>query len=289
MRDLDDHSSEPERKEQAPQMAHGPPSGSMLSASGLSPAAMKRKIGRRAAKKAARDPAETKGSLCSGKGCSCENCAGGKETKGTTTVFGSGSTKTLGVHGETKASYKDNYEITDQKKEPSKECDKGCPKGQCVHVTGNLKSTFTVTTQIKLPSVSQYPGLTECQKKAVQTFINTTLKEHEQKHAAAFAQYNGEELEPVDETGCISQLDPKFQARHTAKETQRKAAADLASRSLDPYDVDIPGFDCGDKQSADQQGAGDEDGSAYAATEPAPAPDQDDPHGSPDPTEEEAA
>jgi hypothetical protein len=120
----------------------------------------------------------------------------------------------------------------------------GCEcAGECVHVTGTLVSTFRVATTVTLPSVSDFPDLTACQRQRVRDGINNVLRPHEQQHVTAFRTYNGTVSTPFDLTLCRSEFDGQIQALHDSVEAPRQAAAQAASDALDPFVFEVD-LDC---------------------------------------------
>jgi hypothetical protein len=124
---------------------------------------------------------------------------------------------------------------------PAKDCD-GCSDAECVSNTGTVISTFTANPVITLPSVPD--GLNECEQKAVQKFINTTLKAHEQQHVAAFNTYRGTVKTPYTYKGCASGLDAHTADIHANVESARKAASDAKSAALDANGANIFNVTC---------------------------------------------
>ncbi len=122
----------------------------------------------------------------------------------------------------------------------------GCEcEGECVHVTGTLVSTFRVATTVTLPSVSDFPDLTACQRQRVRDGINNVLRPHEQEHVTAFRTYNGTVSTPFDLTLCRSEFDGQIQALHDSVEAPRQSAAQAASDALDPFEFEVD-LDCED-------------------------------------------
>lgn len=117
--------------------------------------------------------------------------------------------------------------------------------GECVHVTGTLVSTFRVATTVTLPSVSDFPDLTACQRQRVRDGINNVLRPHEQEHVTAFRTYNGTVSTPFDFTICRSEFDARVQELHDSIEAPRQAAAQAASDALDPFEFEVD-LDCED-------------------------------------------
>jgi hypothetical protein len=148
----------------------------------------------------------------------------------------------LSLQGLTEASFSSSFRTRNLRTSPATGCDT-CD--DCVHVTGTLISTFSVTTTVTLPSVSDFPDLTACQRRRVRDAINNILAPHERQHVRAFRTYNGTVRTPIDLTICRTDLDSSIQALHDSVEGPRQAAAQALSDALDPFvfDVDI---DCED-------------------------------------------
>ncbi len=113
----------------------------------------------------------------------------------------------------------------------AKDC-KGCAEEECVSVSGFIVHTFTASPAVTLPSVP--PGnWSECEKKAIQTFIDTTLSQHEQQHVTAFKTYNGTVKTPFSYTGCKDGLNAHVAGIHDGINSAREAAATAKSDLLD--------------------------------------------------------
>jgi hypothetical protein len=144
------------------------------------------------------------------------------------------------VEGWTDANYGNSYTAPGSST-PASDCE-GCSSDECVTNTGTVVSTFTANPLITLPSVPE--GLNECERKAVQNFINTTLKAHEQQHVAAFNTYKGTVKTPYTYHGCASGLDAHTQQIHNNLETTRKAGSDAQSAALDAGGANIFSITC---------------------------------------------
>jgi len=144
----------------------------------------------------------------------------------------------LKLRGRTSASFSSSFQTIDVEVTAGRGC-KGCQPGDCVRARGTLESTFTVTTTVTLPSVSDFPDLTPCQRWRVQDAIDNTLAPHEQQHVAAFGQYNGTVQTPFDMTLCRNTFDARIQAMHNSMDRARQAAAQAASDRLDPFEFDV--------------------------------------------------
>jgi hypothetical protein len=120
-----------------------------------------------------------------------------------------------------------------------------CKAKDCVHITGQVVTTYKVTTNVSLPSMSQFANLTPCQRQAVKDAIDSRLAPHEQDHVAAFGQYNGTSSQDLDVTTCRSGFTSKVQQMVNTEERQRRADAQAASDALDPFQIDVD-LDCED-------------------------------------------
>jgi hypothetical protein len=113
-------------------------------------------------------------------------------------------------------------------------------------VTGTLVASYSVTTTVTLPRVSDFPNLTPCQRRRVQDAIDNVLAPHEREHVAAFNTYNGVTRRPFDLTLRRSDFDAAIRQMFTAEERARRAAAQAASDALDPFHVDVD-LNCEDR------------------------------------------
>lgn len=147
------------------------------------------------------------------------------------------------LHGRTTARYNGGrWRIERERATPAEGCD--CPpKTRCLHLTGDLASTYAVTVTISMPSVPS--GLTPCQQRRVQDFLRDVLGPHEEDHARRFRTYNGRTVIPLDLTGCGSaELRAQVAAIHDAEAAQRQADADALSAEIDPFTREVD-LDCG--------------------------------------------
>ena len=144
------------------------------------------------------------------------------------------------VQGHTDANYGNSYTAPGSSASGSK-C-VGCSKDDCITNTGKVVSVFTTNPQITLPGVPA--GLNECEQKAVQNFINSTLLAHERQHVAAFNTYAGTVKTKYAYKGCADGLDAYTQKIHGGIETARKAAADSKSAALDKNGANIFSIKC---------------------------------------------
>lgn len=160
-------------------------------------------------------------------------------------VFGGDS---LQLQGRTNAHFRSSFSAPTMTTTPGTDCT--CAAASCVHVTGTMTSTFTMTTDVSLPPVPS--GLSACQQKTVRAAISTCLAPHEQRHVAAFNAYRGTVQTPFDFTSCRADVQSTLQGMHNAIEGPRHDAVQASSDALDPFQVDID-LDC---QPGDDPNAG---------------------------------
>lgn len=141
------------------------------------------------------------------------------------------------VQGRTNANYDHGTFTSSGSARASTGCE-GCEGQECIDASGTITSVFTAHPVVTLPNVPG--GLTQCETNAVQTFINTTLRQHEQQHVAAFRTYNGRVRTPYMFKGCRADLDAFIQNLHNGVDTQRINAANALSDALDPFNATIP-------------------------------------------------
>jgi hypothetical protein len=148
----------------------------------------------------------------------------------------------LALHGQTTARYNGgSWRIEHERASPTDSCE--CPPPtRCLHLTGNLVSTYAVTVTISMPGVPS--GLTPCQQRRVREFLRDVLRPHEEDHARRFRIYNGRTVIPLDLTGCGSaELRAQVTAIHDAEAAQRQAGADARSAEIDPFTREVD-LDC---------------------------------------------
>jgi hypothetical protein len=159
------------------------------------------------------------------------------------------------LEGRTDADYRSSFRTERVLTTPGTGCD-GCTGGDCVHVRGTLVSSYTVTTTVTIPSVNDFPDLTPCQRRRVQTAINNVLRPHEQQHVSAFRTYNGTTRQRFDMTICRDALDAAIQSLHDAEQSTRQAAAQARSDALDPFTFDVD-IDCEEPPAREKRSAAD--------------------------------
>jgi len=148
------------------------------------------------------------------------------------------------LRGRTDADFSNSFRTRNVRTSAGSGCE-GCTGAECVHVTGIVESTFRVTTRVTLPSVDDFPDLTECQRQRVQDGITNVLAPHEQEHVTAFNTYRGTVRTPFDLTLCRTDFDARIQELHDGVEAARRSSAQAASDALDPFSFDVD-LDCED-------------------------------------------
>jgi hypothetical protein len=148
------------------------------------------------------------------------------------------------LRGRTDADFTSSFRTRNVRTESATGCE-NCAGADCVHVSGTLTSTFRVRTTVTLPSVSDFPGLTACQRVRVQNGIDNVLRPHEQQHVDAFRTYEAVVNTPFDLTVCRTDFDARIQELHDSIESARPAAAQAASDALDPFEFEVD-LDCTD-------------------------------------------
>jgi hypothetical protein len=137
------------------------------------------------------------------------------------------------VKGKTHASYVHNFSmptIMPTKGDPSS-C--SCAAKDCVHISGTMTSTFTMTPNVTLPIPPS--DLNDHQTKLFQGLVDTCISPHEQQHVAIFNTYTGTEQTPFDLTCCRADVHSSLKAIHDGIEKPRHDAVQTASDALDPF------------------------------------------------------
>jgi hypothetical protein len=146
------------------------------------------------------------------------------------------------LRGRTDATFTNSFRTRNVRTAAATGCE-NCADGECIRVSGTLESTFRVTTRVTLPTVSDFPDLTACQRQRVRSGITNVLAPHEQQHVAAFRTYNGTVRTPFNLTICRSDFDASIQELHDSIEGARRSAAQAASDALDPFEF-VVDLDC---------------------------------------------
>lgn len=167
----------------------------------------------------------------------------GRGTPVSVSVMGNGASQSLSLQGRTDATYDGGtFSTTNVRVRAGSNCT-GCTGAECVSATGNVSSSFHVTTTVTLPSVADYPNLTACQRQRVSEAITNVLAPHEQEHVAAFNAYNGTVVTPFTFNGCRSDFDAYIDGIHQGLASSRQASAQAASDALDPFNFNV-NLDC---------------------------------------------
>jgi len=166
-------------------------------------------------------------------------------------VSGSGAAKqnhakanSVSLSGRTDATFDGGSYSTENVRVTTADGCAGCGDSDpCIRARGTLVARYRVTTTVTLPSVDDFPELTECQIPRVQNAIDTVLAPHEQEHVQAFGQYNGVVRTPFDTVICRSEFASTIQDMFDAQESARHASAQAASDALDPFNFTVD-IDC---------------------------------------------
>jgi hypothetical protein len=144
-------------------------------------------------------------------------------------VFGG----TVSLQGRTNASFGNSFTTTTIHTTPGDASVCGCEAKDCVHISGTLTSTFTMTTRVSLPTPPS--GLTARQTQVAQYLIDNCISPHEQQHVAAFNAYRGTVATPFDLSCCRADVNSSLQAIHDGVEQPRHSSAQTTSDNLDPF------------------------------------------------------
>lgn len=154
----------------------------------------------------------------------------------------------IDLEAETKADFTKppDYSTSDTKTTRGTQC-AGCPPENCVHVSGTLTTTYTVTTKIYMPEMPD--GLSPCETKKVRTAMDTVLLPHEKEHVAAFEQYNGTTERQYSFDTCKEAISDKLKAMVNKEAGERKAKAEKDSAALDPFVVNVDLDECEEEKA----------------------------------------
>lgn len=147
------------------------------------------------------------------------------------------------VEGRTDASYdQSTYAVTGATVKRAKHC-ADCEAEDCVKISGVIHADFVATTNVTLPPVP--PGnWSECERTAIQTFIDTTLDQHEQQHVAAFHTFDGKKNIPFNYTGCKDGWETFVDNKYKAANEARAKKANDKSKLLDANGANIFNITC---------------------------------------------
>jgi hypothetical protein len=154
-------------------------------------------------------------------------------------VFGG----TISLQGRTNASFGNSFTTTTIHTTPGDASACGCEAKDCVHISGTLTSTFTMTTRVSLPTPPS--SLTARQTQVAQYLIDNCISPHEQQHVAAFNAYRGTVATPFDLSCCRADVNSSLQAIHDGVEQPRHSSAQTTSDNLDPFNATFDP-DCAD-------------------------------------------
>jgi hypothetical protein len=144
----------------------------------------------------------------------------------------------LALHGRTDADFSNTFSTQNGRTAPATECDT-CEGGDCVRAAGVLVSNFQVATTVTLPSVDDFPNLTPCQRRRVESAISGVLAPHEQQHVREFRTYNGTVRTAFNLRVCRDDFDARIQELHDGIAATRQASAQARSDALDPFNFEV--------------------------------------------------
>jgi len=139
-------------------------------------------------------------------------------------------------HGSATANYSSSFTSADNIT-TSTGC-RNCRDADCISAEGTITSTFNAAPTTRLPTVPA--RFNACEREAAQTFINTTLTDHENEHVAAFNTYIGTEDTAYTYHGCRAGLRNHLQREHNTVERQRRQSSNAQSAALDPFRASFP-------------------------------------------------
>ena len=158
--------------------------------------------------------------------------------------FGTGTPMKL--HGLTEANYNHGKPVPEPFPSGVTVTTGKAGKDDIFNAKGTFEVDFLASPSISLPSVPS--GLTPCQEKAVQAFIDGPLTAHENDHKAAFkSNYDGKFTATVDVSNIKDTADNRKIAMTNPvnKEDQaRTKKANAESKKLDPWTQTVTGLDC---------------------------------------------
>ncbi len=166
-------------------------------------------------------------------------------------TIGHGEGKKISLHGLTTSNYDhakpipapfpSSVKVTERKVKVSK-----TQEQDVFDASGTFEVTFASNPSISLPTVPS--GLTPCQEKAVQAFIDGPLTAHENDHKNAFVtNYDGKFTATVNVSNIKDTPEMRKRAMENpvmTEDQKRATAANSASAALDPWKQTVPGLDC---------------------------------------------
>ena len=110
---------------------------------------------------------------------------------------------------------------------------------------------YSLPINVTLPTLPT--DLNDCERQRAQTWIDTVLAPHEQRHVRAFEAYNGSTTRQVRFNACNSaaqgELATRVQSMLDSEQASRQASAQRASDALDPFNTTIDIDDCDEEQT----------------------------------------
>jgi hypothetical protein len=159
---------------------------------------------------------------------------------------GGGAARSISIHGRTDANYNHGQPVAAPFPSTVTVTTKKAGKHNVFSAKGTFDVTFEAKPTITLPPVPG--GLSECQQRAVQEFIDGPLLAHEHDHEKAFkSNYDGTFTATVDVSNILDT--PTYRQRAmenpvNLEDQKRTSTANAASKALDPWTRRIPGLDC---------------------------------------------
>lgn len=149
-----------------------------------------------------------------------------------------GHGRTGNLHGLTVGKFDGGKKSFEKLKiSPSTGCDcRGTHK--CMIATATLAIKYNVKVTITMPPMPK--GLSPCEQKVVQAFMDTKLRRHEERHKTLMETYNTTTRQPVEARGCgrdeaRSSLDTEAALLHSAEAPGREQDARSKSDAIDPF------------------------------------------------------
>jgi hypothetical protein len=168
--------------------------------------------------------------------------------------FGSGKGVKINLHGKTVANYDHAQPIPEPFPDGVTVSTSKVGDKDVFSANGKFDVTFTASPSISLPTVPT--GLTPCQEKAVQDFIDGKLAAHEQAHADAFTNnYDGTATLSINQKNILDTPDQRKRAVENpiqAEDVKRITAANAASGKLDPWNETVTGLDCKEPEETEE-------------------------------------
>ncbi len=158
--------------------------------------------------------------------------------------------RTITLEGVTHFTFNpEQFSVGETPLQQGSDCD-GCEGRDCVSVSTEVTITYSVTTNVVLPSPDDFPGLSDCERANVQNAIDTVLAPHEQEHVDTLHQYDGTETVPFSATFCRGDFDRLVAEFASAREQARRAPIEQQNRDLDPFSFTFDPSEGCEEQSA---------------------------------------